>query len=159
MRSSNFKLINSLIETFNGDPWYGDSVMKKLKEIDFKIVNETSAHSSNTIAMIVQHLINWRTFAIEKLKGNSEFDILLNSKEDWAEIIISNEIEWNELLLKLEETQNEIIKILTIMDDDEFLKTQTPGRNYNFEYLINGIIQHDIYHLGQIGIITAKVKA
>ena len=51
-----FRLISSLRETFSGEPWYGNSLMKKLKEIDFKIVNETPAASSNSIAKIVQHM-------------------------------------------------------------------------------------------------------
>jgi uncharacterized damage-inducible protein DinB len=57
--------------------------------------------------------------------------------------------------MKLEETQDEILKIMDVMDD-EALNTQTLGRTYNLEYLLNGIIQHDIYHLGQIGILSVK---
>ena len=129
--------------------------MKKLKEIDFKIVNETPTASSNSIAKIVQHIINWRIFVIEKLKGNYRFDIELNTVDDWPDIVISTELQWSDQLMKLEETQDEILKIMDVMDD-EALNTQTLGRTYNLEYLLNGIIQHDIYHLGQIGILSVK---
>lgn len=150
--NANLRLISSLKETFDGDPWYGTSLMKKIKETDLNTVNKKPATSSNSIAMIIQHILNWRVFAIEKLKGNYEFDIQLNTKDDWEEIVIANEEEWLELLRKLQATQNELLRILKDIDD-EVLSATTPGRTYNLGYLIEGIIQHDIYHLGQIAVI------
>jgi len=41
--------------------------------------------------------------------------------------------------------------ILAIKDkDDEFLSENVEFRKYNFQVLLNGLIQHDIYHIGQI---------
>ncbi len=40
---------------------------------------------------------------------------------------------------------------------DSILEDPVPGRNHNFRFLIEGMIQHDIYHLGQIGLM-AKLK-
>ena len=34
--------------------------------------------------------------------------------------------------------------------NDSLLDEQVPGRSYNFYVLLQGIIQHDIYHLGQM---------
>ena len=37
--------------------------------------------------------------------------------------------------------------------DDQKLKEKVGGRNYDFFYLLHGIIHHDVYHLGQIAIL------
>ena len=132
--------------------------MTKLNGIDFQVVNFVPVYSTNSIARIVQHMINWRIFAIEKLKGNSAFDIQLNSKQDWTDIIIRNQPDWDKLLIRLSNTHTEIVNILSQNNDEKFLKNITPGREYDFQYLVDGIIQHDIYHLGQIGIIHRQVK-
>ncbi|MBS1653770.1 MAG: hypothetical protein JSU05_02905 [Bacteroidetes bacterium] len=34
--------------------------------------------------------------------------------------------------------------------DDSFLDEIVDSRKYNFRFLINGLIQHDIYHAGQL---------
>ncbi|MBI1344498.1 MAG: hypothetical protein GC171_16375 [Terrimonas sp.] len=36
--------------------------------------------------------------------------------------------------------------------DDSYLETPFADTGYNFHYLIEVILQHDLYHLGQIGI-------
>ena len=36
--------------------------------------------------------------------------------------------------------------------DDTYLTTRFQDTDYNFHYIIEGILQHDLYHLGQIGI-------
>ncbi len=154
MSNAKSNLFTTYQEVFNGNPWYGDAVMKKLESLDHNHVNKVPDFMTHSIAMIVQHMISWRRFAIEKLNGNVAFDIQVNSTVDWGETEISNETEWKELLHQLQETQHEIIGFLNKMDNEEILKTQTSGRNYDFEFLFYGIIQHDIYHLGQIAIVN-----
>jgi len=34
--------------------------------------------------------------------------------------------------------------------DDEFLKEMVDYRKYDFRFLLNGLMQHNIYHLGQV---------
>jgi uncharacterized damage-inducible protein DinB len=143
MNNKTHKLIGNLNESFSGKPWLGNSLLENLNAIDYKLVNQTMGNSSNSIAILVQHIINWRIFVVEKLEGNELFEIELNSEKDWTKISVENEAEWNELLEKLARSQNQIINILSE-------KTN--------EYLIEGIIQHDIYHSGQIGILNSQLK-
>jgi len=41
---------------------------------------------------------------------------------------------------------------------DSLLIERVPERDYNFRKLLYGIVQHDIYHLGQIAYITKLLK-
>ena len=50
---------------------------------------------------------------------------------------------------KAEPVYQEIIALLHTKDD-MFLEEKVDYRNYNFRFLINGLIQHNIYHLGQV---------
>ena len=34
--------------------------------------------------------------------------------------------------------------------DDALLSQKLPNRDYNYRFLLNGLMQHNIYHLGQI---------
>ncbi len=38
-------------------------------------------------------------------------------------------------------------------EDDKFLDTIVPGRNYSYYTLLHGIVNHDLYHAGQIALI------
>lgn len=149
--------INSLSEIFEGDPWYGNSVMRKLENVPHVIGFKTCVPDSHTTAEIVMHLIQWKKFALEKLKGNESWDIEVDSENDWPKIRIDSKDEWEGLKRKLVSAQQKIYEFLQRKDDD-FLDTKVPGRDYDCEYLIRGIMQHDIYHLGQIGLIGSQLE-
>ncbi len=149
-------LIFKLQESFEGETWYGDSMIEKINSIDYKTVNNTSSVLTNSVAKLIQHIINWRIFAINKLQGNKEFDIEINGSFDWEEVYIENRQDWEDLIKNLHQTQIELIEIVSTKTD-VFLRNQVPGKLYDFKFLIEGIIQHDIYHLGQIGL-GAKLK-
>lgn len=156
MRNKIEELVNTFKESFNGNPWFGDSLMKILNRIDHRVVNSTLTDSNNSIAAIVQHIINWRVFALEKMHKNDAFEIEMNSNKDWTETNINTELEWGELLNKLISTQKKIIETLEEQVSKDYLNEKVSGHDYCFEYLLNGIIQHDIYHLGQIGILHSQ---
>ena len=152
------QLIQNSNEALSGDPWIGESLMTKLKGIDFSLVNSTLPYSQKSIAKIVKHILEWRIFIYEKLKGNELFDIPLNSEKDWSDITLKNESDWNQLMVELVATQTKIIDLL-LQNNDHFLKTQTPGKTYRIQYMMNGLIEHDTYHSGQIGILHSLLKS
>ncbi|WP_430908822.1 DinB family protein [Maribacter sp. 2-571] len=152
------QLIDTATEYFEGTPWLGDSLMLKLNRIDFRVVNATFPNSQNSIARIVKHILNWRLFMIAKLEGDNLFDIEMNTDQDWTPITIKTEAEWNDLLHQLTETQSRLLEILQKQEKDSFLENKTLGREYSLGYLINGVIQHDTYHSGQIGLLYAYLK-
>jgi len=150
-------IVHRIKESFDGRPWYGESLILKLNKIDCRLVNMTVPGSNNSIANTVQHLINWRVFTIEKINSNKAYDITMNSVSDWTKININTQSEWIKLLNKLISTQNKIIELLEGQMKNTSLDNQVSGKDYSFEYLLNGIIQHDIYHSGQIGLLHAQL--
>lgn len=150
-------MVSKLQESFEGSPWYGDSMMEKLNKIDYKIGNNHTSTFTNSVAKLVQHILNWKIFTINKILGDKKYDIELNSSDDWKDINIQTELDWIALIDKLRETQRELENVLSIQEDS-LLDNTVPGKTYNFRFLIEGIIQHDIYHLGQIALV-AKLKS
>ena len=158
MKTRTKELIRALSQAFEGEAWYGQSVMKKLENVPYKIGYKTCIPDSHSVAEIVGHLIAWKRFAVKKLRSNTSYDIKIDSEIDWPLIEIGSPEEWEELKHRLVVAQSEIYKCLEEKIDDGFLDEKVKGKNYNFEYLIRGIIQHDIYHLGQIGLIESQLK-
>lgn len=158
MKKRTKDLICSLSEIFEGEPWYGESVMRKLENVSYEIGYKTCIPESHSVAQIVGHLTAWKQYAVEKLKSNSDFEIRIGSKTDWPDIEVRSGKEWEILKRNLVAAQSEIYEYLENKGDDSYLDQKVKGKKYNFEYLIRGIIQHDIYHLGQIGLIESQLK-
>ena len=150
-------IIHNLKESFNGTPWYGISMMAKLDAIPWEIVNK-EIYGSKTIAILVQHIINWRIFILKKLDGDLNFDISIDGENDWDKVHIAGQEEWGILKQKLQNTQDILLKMLS-QESDELLQKRVPGKEYTFGPILTSIGQHDIYHLGQIAMLNALHKS
>jgi uncharacterized damage-inducible protein DinB len=60
---------------------------------------------------------------------------------------------WQSILRSLKNTQKSLVDSLNNAGD-ETLKQKVFHRKYNISYLLNGIIQHDVYHLGQLMLLS-----
>ncbi|RRQ49511.1 DinB family protein [Maribacter algicola] len=149
-------IIRNLKECFNGKPWYGVSLMEKLEKVPWSIVNE-QIYGSKSIAVLVQHIINWRIFLLKKLEGDESYDLVIDSLEDWTPVIIKNEPEWKALLLNLQRTQTDLLEKL-ITENDHLLEKKVPGKKYTYGPILTSISQHDIYHLGQISMLVSLLS-
>lgn len=152
------EFIRSLSEAFEGEPWYGDSVMRKLENLPYEVGYKTCIPESHSVSQIVGHLIAWKKLAIEKLKNNEEYTLEIDSEVDWPDIEVHSREEWEALKRDLVAAQCKIYELLNAVEDDSFLSEKVKGKGYDFAYLLRGVIQHDIYHIGQIGLIESQLK-
>ena len=132
--------------------------MRKLENVSYEIGYKTCIPESHSVAQIIGHLTAWKLYAVEKLHKNSDFEIRIDSKADWPDIEVRSTREWEILKRNLVAAQSEIYEYLEKKEDDSYLDETVEGKEYTFEYLLRGIIQHDIYHLGQIGLIESQLK-
>ncbi len=146
-------LIHGLQTSFGGKPWYGTSVMEKLESIDWRLVNDRPS-GSRSIAVLLQHMINWRIFVLKKLQGDAAYDIVIDGPNDWTEIHIGDEQAWERLKKGLKDTQKDLLNLLSSASD-ALLAQKVPGKDYSFGPILSSVAEHDIYHLGQIALVYA----
>jgi uncharacterized damage-inducible protein DinB len=150
------KLTHNLETVFDGNPWYGIPIMKKLESIDWQLVNDRPS-GSRSIAVLLQHMINWRIFVLKKLQGDTTYDIIIDGPNDWTEIHIGDKQGWDRLKKELQVTQKDLLDILNSASD-ALLVQKVPGKDYRFGPILDSVAQHDMYHLGQIALIDSMLK-
>lgn len=98
------QLIYNLTDAYDGQPWYGLSLMEILEKSDIKTIN-LSVVDQYSIAKVLKHIVNWRDFVIKMLENKIEFDIRMNTEDDWTRKYEPNETEWLALIKKFQESQ------------------------------------------------------
>jgi uncharacterized damage-inducible protein DinB len=137
-------LIRQLDRVFNGPAWHGPSVVETLNQI-------TEAHTlnkfkdSHTLIQLIAHMATWRRFVIERLNGNGAFDVT----EEQNFVTPTDLLETIQLL---KNTQQELVMAIENFPEER-LKDKVDSRNYSFQTMLHGILHHDLYHLGQIGLL------
>lgn len=141
----------------DGDPWYGKSVKGALENIDH-LTAVKRINNQHNIAELLHHMIQWKKFSFEKVAGDENFNIQLNSDQDWKIINKLSAEEWKHLVEGYFEITDAFVNALKSIKKD-WLDQIVPHRKYNYTDLLSGIIEHDIYHLGQIVIISKTLHS
>ena len=149
-------LVEQLKDTWEGDPWFGRNGKLLLSEVDENMAF-SKLNGQHSILQLLWHMANWKAFAVNRLLGNAPEDLHHFETQDWQELDHNNTALWKQGLQKLEEAQAALLQLLQQLDDT-VLEQNVRERDYNNRKLITGIIQHDIYHLGQIAFIAKTLR-
>ena len=149
-------LIKAYKSAYEGDPWFGRSVKKILAEIDANMAMQ-KPNDQHSILELLYHMINWREFSISRLRPEAGKTSQYFGKNDWQKLDHTDKTLWKKGLKKLDATQKEIIDLVQKLDEN-VLTDQVAERKYDVRYLLNGIVQHDIYHLGQIAYVKKMLE-
>jgi uncharacterized damage-inducible protein DinB len=156
MRQEIDYLIDQLKDVYEGEPWFGRNAKQLIGEIDEDkaFVKPNNQHS---LLELVWHMTTWREFTINCIEPTPGLDLTHFEELDWRQLEHDNKARLQEGLQKFHVTQQQLISVLE-RQDNALLEQKVKERNYTFRKLLNGIIQHDIYHLGQIAYINKLLK-
>jgi len=156
MQTEIASIIGQLKEAYEGVPWFGRNIKTLLGEVDEELAFE-KLNGQHSALELLYHMIVWREFTISRMMP-SEKDLSYFEENDWQKLDHKNKHLWKEGLQKLQDTQDELVRLLREQDDAILTRTVNE-RTYDFKKLLYGIVQHDIYHLGQIAYITKALKS
>jgi len=148
------------IETVNsGEPWFGRNVLAILEEVDPKKATVKPASPAgrpggkgHSILELLYHMITWAEFTLKRIEKDDSMDLVAFEKLDWREISPKLHT-WKKALAAYKAIHKKIVALLNKKDDD-FLLEMVDYRKYNYRFLLNGMIDHNIYHLGQIAYVN-----
>ena len=142
-------IVRQLNEIQEGSLWFDQCFKEKIGSLSDTEAMARPHAQLHSVAEHVSHMLEWRKECLIRFDGfRTE---LMNSPADWKSDKELREIGWTNLKNEFYKSQAELVGLLE-PKDDSFLETQFLDTDYNFHYLIEGIIHHDLYHLGQIGV-------
>jgi hypothetical protein len=101
-------------------------------------------------------MLNWAEFTLKRIEKEDDDDIAIFERQDWR-AIAPNEHTWEKVVAQFKVTNDLIIEALQ-SKNDHFLNDKVDYREYNFRFLLNGLIQHNIYHAGQIAYVKKLLE-
>ncbi len=146
------QLIDQLDSLFSGSPWFGPSWQETLERIPVEAAG-FGLPGSPSIAGSLAHVIAWRTFVIRKLQGQEDHD--LKPGEDWPDFASED---WQKLVRRFLSSQDELLDALTEFPAS-MLDDNVPGRGYSWGFMIQGLVDHDVYHMAQINLLRKQFES
>jgi uncharacterized damage-inducible protein DinB len=132
--------------------WYGPALAELLAGISPELATTSPVPGAHTVSELLQHLLLWN----ERVRNTSESNPMprWEAEKEWSEPAIP----WNELVSRWNQSRDlleEKIRSFPIED----LGKQVPGRSYPYETMLHGIVQHAIYHSGQIAMVLSMLRS
>jgi len=150
-------ITRNLQNVLDGTPWFGRPVYTILNEIHPVMVYTKPGGNSHSLVDHLYHIITWAEFTVKRIEKEPETDMEGFEQLDWR-LIDPHVHTWANALQQFKTAHDRILGLLKDKDDS-FLKEKVDYRDYNFRFLLNGLIQHDIYHLAQIAYVKKLLSA
>jgi hypothetical protein len=145
----NKKLAQEFRNTLDGETWYSSNFTTIIDGINADTAVKKLKGFPNSIVEIVCHMGQWKRFCIKKLENDAEFDIGMNSEEDWHRYNSLAVEEWENIKSAFEKASIDLANAISSAAD-EILDATVPGRKYSFFHLIIGVTEHEAVHMTQI---------
>jgi uncharacterized damage-inducible protein DinB len=150
------RIIDQLQRAHNGDAWHGDPLMKILQGV----AAESAARKLpglHSIWELLTHITVWQQESARRLRDRDYRD--LPKEQDWPAVTDTSERAWNASIQSLESAHQQLVNDIRTFDRS-LLDHVIPGSpNQTYYVVLHGIIQHTLYHAGQIALIKKQVVA
>ncbi|HMV85976.1 MAG TPA: DinB family protein [Blastocatellia bacterium] len=148
--------INSQLKRgYQGPAWHGPSLRELLDGVTAEQAAAKPIPNAHSIWELVNHIIAWEQIAKGRLEGNALTDIADDS--NFPPVNDAGETAWHATLQSLA-ASNQALRDSVRQLDDARLEETVAGGNYPVYALLHGVIQHDLYHAGQIALLKKAVQ-
>jgi uncharacterized damage-inducible protein DinB len=143
------RIADQLERGFAGDAWHGDPLMKILEGVTAKQAAAHPISSAHSIWELVNHIRAWRPAAQARLTGKVTE---LSPDQDWPPVTDTSDSAWRNCLSDLQHRHAEFMKEVRSFPEAN-LEERAPNRDHSYYVMLHGMVQHDLYHAGQIAIL------
>jgi uncharacterized damage-inducible protein DinB len=143
------RILDQMDRAFSGDAWHGPSLMQLLEGLRAEAASKHAVRGAHSIWELVHHVGAWNTIVRQRLEGEA---VEVTPERDWPPVREASESAWRHALEALAESRASLRKVVDSLRDDQ-LEEKIAGSSVSRYAILHGVIQHDLYHAGQIAIL------
>jgi uncharacterized damage-inducible protein DinB len=139
-----------LQRAYEGDAWHGPALRELLENVPPAKAPARPVPAAHTIWEIALHIAVYEGVVRRRIEGEPVGE--LSHEEEWPAVADTTPASWRRALQEFDEEHRRLREALSAFPDSRLADT-VPGRDYPFYIMLYGVIQHDLYHAGQIALL------
>ena len=143
------RIIDQIRRAYDGDAWHGPPLRAILASVSAETAAARPIRGAHSIREIVRHITFWYDGVRRRLGGEI---VEADEIEQWPEAADAGEGAWQGELDDLERAHAALVEAAGKLGDDD-LERHVPGKPYNAYVLLHGLVQHNLYHAGQVALL------
>jgi uncharacterized damage-inducible protein DinB len=146
------RILDQLNRSWGGPSWTGVDIRPLLDGLSDAQARAHPLADVHSIIELVAHMSAWMDAAAHRLAGNARE---LTTEEDWRDV---TEMPWSDAVEEMTNAISRLSDAIARLSVDD-LDKKVAGRDYTVYVLVHGVIQHNLYHCGQIAILKKQISA
>jgi len=146
------RIADQLRRAFDGAAWHGDSLVEILKGVTAAQAAAHPVANAHSIWELVLHIAAWDGAVRRRMTGVA---VKLSAEKNFPPVTDTSAAAWAKTLAHVRQVHQELVEAVEKFPEKSFNK-QVPGKkgvHYNFYYMLQGVVQHELYHAGQIALL------
>jgi uncharacterized damage-inducible protein DinB len=150
------RILDQLKRAYEGDAWHGPSVKEVLNGVTAAQAHARPLQNAHTIYELARHIAVWEDVGRRRLQGDPA-NIPISSREDWPPADDTSEVGWEQAKAALDRGHQALVEAIKAVPESRLDEPILEGKSSVYVTL-HGVIQHDLYHAGQIAILKRAMK-
>ena len=143
------RIVDQLNRAFAGEAWHGPAVIEILEGITARQAAAHPLAGGHSIWELALHITAWTRAGSRRLRGDRA---QLTDAENFPAVRDSSERAWEEARRSIKQAHEELRSAILLLDDSRLDQPIIEGMS-SIYVTLHGIIQHSLYHAGQIAIL------
>lgn len=157
-------LSDELRKGYGDDPWHGPATTSLLQDVTAEEAASRPIPDAHGIWEIVLHMTGWLNEVRRRLSGGEP---AMPEAGDWPEPSEITEASWQADRSRLEKAVRDLLDTLAGLDEEDLdrlkgsieeVRNPALGSGVTHRAMINGVVQHNAYHSGQIALLRKALR-
>jgi len=140
------RILDQLNRAWGGPSWTGVDIRPLLDDVTDAQARAHPLPNVHSIIELACHMTATMDLVTYRLAGNPKE---LTSEEDWRDV---TQLPWADAVEEMENAESHLSDAVARLSVDD-LDRIVAGRDYTTYVMVHGVIQHNLYHAGQIAIL------
>ena len=145
------RILDQLKRAYEGNAWHGPSVRELLADVTAEQAHARPLRNAHSIWELTHHIAVWENAGRRRLSGDRA-QIEISSPEDWPPADDTSEAAWQKAKASIDRSHQSLIEAIARVPESRLDEPISEGMSTVYATL-HGVIQHDLYHAGQIAIL------
>jgi uncharacterized damage-inducible protein DinB len=143
------RIADQLRRAFDGSAWHGPALIELLEDVNAATATAKPLPKVHSIWELVLHVAVWDAAALRRLSGEK---CQPSGLANFPPAQVPSEAAWRKAIAETKRTHETLVETVAALPDSR-LGDRVPGKRYDFYHLLHGVVQHELYHAGQIAIL------
>lgn len=150
------RILDQLRRAYEGEAWHGPSVREAIAGVNAAQAHARPLENAHSIWELVHHIAVWEDVGRRRLEGDRAA-IEISGPEDWPQAEDQSEAAWEQAQASLDRGHRALVEAISRVPEARLDAPVLEGMSTVYVTL-HGVIQHDLYHAGQIAMLKKAIS-